>query len=185
MDDRIEQFWEAAQAIVAPGGNKNKWKQEVSKLRRVLFRNQSLRLTELPQQRLVDTIRIYVTHFGDDEATLLLVKDALAMPFTVFGTKHKKRLLKMHEQLLGQAAPEDNDEDGEPVEAVWYSCVGMDADGYLSLLHEETGEMLETIQVARKTPEWKTIKKFVDDGGVRVGVLDDRVDQVEVEKECC
>ncbi|KAG9406478.1 hypothetical protein AC1031_002797 [Aphanomyces cochlioides] len=181
MDERIDQFWEAAQAIVAPGGTKNKWKQEVSKLRRVLFRNQNLRLTELPQQRLVDTIRLYVTNFGDEEETLLLVKDALAMPFTVFGTKHKKKLLKMHEQLLGQNAGAD-DEKTEEVESVWYSCVGMDPDGYLSLLHDETGEMLETVQVEKKTIEWKTIKKHVDDGNVRVRVTNGSVDEVVVDE---
>ncbi|RHY20776.1 hypothetical protein DYB32_010050 [Aphanomyces invadans] len=179
MDDRIDQFWEAAKAIALPAGPKNKWKQEVSKLRRVLHRNQNLRLSELPQQRLVDTIRIYTSHFAAEDETLLLVKDALAMPFGVFGTKHKKTLLKMHEQLLGLS--EHQADDGPVPVAIWYSCVSMDGDGYLSLLNDETGDMLETIQVVKKTPEWRTIKKHVDEGMIRVKVVEGNVVDVEVD----
>ncbi|RHY09043.1 hypothetical protein DYB37_009087 [Aphanomyces astaci] len=179
MEERIDQFWEAAKAIATAEGPKTKWKQEVSKLRRVLHRNQNLRLAELPQQRLVDTIRLYATHFAAEDDTLLLVKDALAMPFGVLGTKQKKTLLKMHEQLLGNA--DRNDDDAAPTpQAVWYTCVSMDGDGYLSLLHDDTGEMLESVQVAKKSSEWKTIKKHIDGGNVRVSVLADAVDQVLV-----
>ncbi|EQC40080.1 hypothetical protein SDRG_02735 [Saprolegnia diclina VS20] len=182
MDERIDLFWTTAQGFVDPNGKRSKWKSEVAKLRKFFFRNQSARLAELPQQRLLDTVRLYVQLFPAEEDVLLLVKDALAMPFGVVGTKHKKRLLKLHEQLLGSSGENGGEPTPAPVERT-YSCVGMDADGYLSLLDDESGDMIESLQVQKKTPEWRTIKKHVDDGNVRVRVLDDEIVAVEIEDD--
>ncbi|OQR89700.1 hypothetical protein ACHHYP_06111 [Achlya hypogyna] len=181
MEERIDQYWAVAQSFAEPSAKRSKWKSEVAKLRKFFFRNQSARLAELPQQRLLDTVRLYVQLFPEEEDVLLLVKDALAMPFGVVGTKHKKRLLKLHEQLLGNTGSVDMD--APPPTERTYSCVGMDADGYLSLLDDNTGEMLESLQVQKKTPEWRTIKKHVDDGAVRVRVLNDTIVGVEVDEE--
>ncbi|OQS07360.1 hypothetical protein THRCLA_20169 [Thraustotheca clavata] len=180
MEARIDMFWEASNAFTDPSNKRTKWKNEVSKLRKFLFRNQSARLADLPQQRLLDTIRLYTQLFPEEEDVLLLVKDALAMPFGVVGTKNKKKLLKLHEQLLGQ---EEMDENAPPPLERWFSCVGMDVDGYLSLLDDESGEMIESIQVQKKCEHWKLIKKHVNDGSVRVKVIEDAIVQVEIDQE--
>jgi len=184
MDDRIEQFLTAAQSL--QDGNSlefnAKWKKEISTLRRFLHRNQNARLVEISQQRLVDAIRIHVGCQAKEEECLLLVKDALAMPFGVFGTKHKKKLLKMHEQVLGQHQVVDSDgiEHVAEKSEVWWSCVGMDGDGYLSLLNEETGEMCETIRVKKKVPLWKQIKAHIDQDEIRVNVSDGEVIDIQI-----
>jgi hypothetical protein len=182
MEERIDQFWEAAQAFIPISSHRTKWRSEVSKLRKFLHRNQSVRLPELPQQRLLDTVRLYTTLFPTEDDVLLLVKDALSMPFGVFGTKHKKRLLKIHEQLVGKSEGGNSDHETEPLKETWYCCLGIDADGYLSLLDECSGDICESIKLDKKTPEWRKIKQHVDEGTVRVKVTDEKIVDVKVEE---
>eukprot|EP00195_Chlamydomonas_chlamydogama_P003750 CAMPEP_0202919280 /NCGR_PEP_ID=MMETSP1392-20130828/75455_1 /ASSEMBLY_ACC=CAM_ASM_000868 /TAXON_ID=225041 /ORGANISM="Chlamydomonas chlamydogama, Strain SAG 11-48b" /LENGTH=134 /DNA_ID=CAMNT_0049612591 /DNA_START=20 /DNA_END=422 /DNA_ORIENTATION=+ len=80
--------------------------REIERLRKFLFKNQEYRFTDREQSHLFNAIQLHVTHYssgteGDDNPALGLLEDALKMPFTVFGTSHKKSFLKWHAKLTG------------------------------------------------------------------------------------
>ena len=97
LEDRCVSFHDAA---LGTGKSKGAAK-EIATLRRFLHKNQNQRFTDKATARLFDTIQIYVSKTDsisrDDKEGLL--EDALKMPFTVFGTKQKKVMLKWIEDL--------------------------------------------------------------------------------------
>lgn len=107
MEDRVAQFH-----IDAQQPRSAKTAKEIEKLRKFLFKNQEYRFTEREQSHLFSAVQ---SHFAahqdlppdqaDNNPALLLLDDALKMPFTVFTTSHKKTFLKWHAKLTGGVAP--------------------------------------------------------------------------------
>ncbi|KAG2485104.1 hypothetical protein HYH03_016095 [Edaphochlamys debaryana] len=106
MDERCAQF----QADAARPRDARTAK-EVEKLRKFLFKNQEYRFTERAQTHLFGAVQAHISSHAslseeEREPALLLVEDALKMPFTVFTTSHKKTFLKHLERLKpGGAGP--------------------------------------------------------------------------------
>ncbi|KAG5184540.1 hypothetical protein JKP88DRAFT_194926 [Tribonema minus] len=181
MDDRCSKFCEDASATRAPG-------KEIGTLRNFLQRNQEQRLTDKAQNHLLEAVRVHVTRAKQDgsEAALSaafdLVKDALTMPFNIFGSKHKKSLLKWHEDLAGLSAAESDPEAPRPAVKT-LQVVDVDADGYLTLMCLETGNTSNSVQVAKKSEQYRTIRKALNEHEVHVDVVEDQVLDVRIQ-EC-
>ncbi|GIL63209.1 hypothetical protein Vafri_17338 [Volvox africanus] len=110
MEDRVQQFHVDAQRP-----RDTKTPKEIERLRKFLFKNQEYRFTEREQSHLFSAVQAHYAAHADlpdesaREPALMLIDDALKMPFTVFTTSHKKTFLKWHaklscEQGLGKAA---------------------------------------------------------------------------------
>ncbi|KAJ0407471.1 hypothetical protein P43SY_005012 [Pythium insidiosum] len=212
MDSRCIKFWEDGQALVKSVGSSDasrvpqlmgKMVKELRTISRFLQKNQSQRFSDNAQQKVVDAIAAYVTFTKQHvpmatpdekqlaEATFQAVKDGLAMPFSVFGSKQKKRLFKWYNELIGvvggdaddallQMAGMDGSADAAAAEKIEWSVLGIDEDGYLSLLNEETGETCETFQVKKKSAEFKRIQKALEDSDVTVATVGDTVVDIRV-----
>lgn len=97
MDERCSKF--AADAAQRPTDAKL-----IATLRKFLFRNQEQRLSAASQQALCDACVKHAAAVGanmDVAQSVGLIEDALAMPFNIFTTAHKKQLLKHLDRLRG------------------------------------------------------------------------------------
>lgn len=102
MDERCQRF--ATDAAAKPEDPKT-----IATLRKFLFRNQATRLSAAAQQYLCDAIVRHAAAAQEQgsgkessaEAATALVEDALAMPFNILTTSHKKQLLKHLDRLRG------------------------------------------------------------------------------------
>jgi hypothetical protein len=95
MDERCSKF--AADAAQRPTDAKL-----IATLRKFLFRNQEQRLSAASQQALCDACVRHAAAAGADATSSTgLLEDALAMPFNIFTTGHKKQLLKHLDRLRG------------------------------------------------------------------------------------
>ncbi|GMF27672.1 unnamed protein product [Phytophthora lilii] len=160
---------------------------------RFLQRNQSQRFSDAAQQKLVDCVGHYVglgkqggTMLPVAEATFQTVKDGLAMPFNVVGTKQKKRLLKWYNELIAIVGGDpDAATAGEVavVPSIEWSVMDIDEDGFLSLMQVETGETNESFQVKKKSAEFKRIKKALENHEVIVVTSGDDIEKIRVEDE--
>ncbi|POM74684.1 Hypothetical protein PHPALM_8321 [Phytophthora palmivora] len=160
MDTRCIKFWEDGQALVAtvsgPDGaakmntTQGKIFKELRTMSRFLQRNQGQRFSDAAQQKLVDCVGHYVGLSKQGgalrpiaEATFQTVKDGLAMPFNVVGTKQKKRLLKWYNELIAIVGGDpDAAIAGEVVAepSIEWSVMDIDEDGFLSLMQVDTAE---------------------------------------------
>ncbi|GLD94375.1 hypothetical protein PINS_up002986 [Pythium insidiosum] len=222
MDARCIKFWDDGQELLkSVNGNGSgdasraigKMVKELRTISRFLQKNQSQRFSDAAQQKLVDAVASYVTLTKQQQqqatttvsaeqraqladATFQAVKDGLAMPFSVFGSKQKKRLFKWYNELIGivgadaddallQMAGVEDDGSGaaESAEKAQWSVLGIDDDGYLSLLNEETGETCETVQVKKKSAEFKRIQKALEDREVLVTTVGDAVVDIHVQED--
>ncbi|RLN88555.1 hypothetical protein BBJ28_00001197 [Nothophytophthora sp. Chile5] len=201
MDSRCVKFWDDGQALVAAATategsarlaqTQGKILKELRTMSRFLQRNQSTRFSDTAQQKFVDCVGHYVALSKQAEgrpvaeATFQVVKDGLAMPFTVVGTKQKKLLLKWYNELIGIVGgdPDEQETGGEAaaLPSIEWSVVGIDEDGYLSLMQPETGEASEGFQVERK--EFKRIQKALEDHEVTVVTSGDDVVDIRVEAD--
>ncbi|GAX73680.1 hypothetical protein CEUSTIGMA_g1131.t1 [Chlamydomonas eustigma] len=129
MDPRVEKFFQDAQQWKCA----EKAEKEASRLRKYLFKNQERRFTDREQSYLFQAVQMYVTlcigaaeqsstptvassnvSSGDgskgisQDSAVGLLEDALKMPFTVFGTSHKKVFLRWYDKLSGILPREAN-----------------------------------------------------------------------------
>lgn len=195
MDSRCGKFWDDGQELLRQAGSNaeralGKMLKECRTMSRFLQKNQSSRFSDPAQQKLVDAMGCYVTFAkaqGDAQlldAIFQVVKDALAMPFNVMGSKQKKRAFKWYNELIGLVGgdPDAALLNGEtaPAPRIEWSVLGIDDDGYLSLLSEESGETCETVQVPKKSKEFKDIRKALDSAEVTVVTVDQEIVEVRI-----
>ncbi|KAE8893760.1 hypothetical protein PF005_g7614 [Phytophthora fragariae] len=203
MDSRCTKFWEDGQALVAaisgPDGaakmntTQGKIFKELRTMSRFLQRNQSQRFSDAAQQKLVDCVGHYVglgkqggAMLPVAETTFQTVKDGLAMPFNVVGTKQKKRLLKWYNELIAIVGGDPDAAiagEVEVVPSIEWSVMDIDEDGFLSLMQVETGETSESFQVKKKSAEYKRIKKALEDREVIVVTSGDDIEEIRVQDE--
>lgn len=203
MDSRCNKFWEDGQALVAAvsgpdsaarmEATQGKIFKELRTMSRFLQRNQSQRFSDAAQQKLVDCVGHYVglgkqggTMLPIAEATFQTVKDGLAMPFNVVGTKQKKRLLKWYNELIAIVGGDPDasiagDVVAEP--SIEWSVMDIDQDGFLSLMQVETGETNESFQVKKKSAAYKRIKNALEDSEVTVVTSGDDIQEIRVDNE--
>lgn len=192
MDSRCIKFWDDAYKLITDANTVvNSETQfltpivlkELRTMSRFLQKNQSQRFSEAAQQKLIDAIGLYHTLSKQPlwlqiigEATFQVIKDGLAMPFNVIGTKQKKRLMKWYNECSGKEMTEGmEDESGIPSDAITWTVLGIDEEGYLSLLNEETGSVSETFCVPKKSNEYKRIQLCINTNDVQVVTVGDRV----------
>jgi hypothetical protein len=88
-----------------------------------LFNNQVNRFTDAEQQRLFSAVQAHVAAYSSqhepDYPALGLVQDALAMPFTVFTTAQKQKMLKWLDKLNGLEAGTPRAAAGDPGAVRW------------------------------------------------------------------
>ncbi|TMW68278.1 hypothetical protein Poli38472_005746 [Pythium oligandrum] len=209
MDARCIKYWEDGQVLLnAATSNAQRLPQTMGKMckelrtmSRFLQKNQPQRFSDNAQQKIVDAVAAYVTFSKQHipmktpeeqqlvEATFQVIKDGLAMPFNVFGTKQKKRLMKWYNELIGVVGDPDAAlqieglEDVAETQRVEWSVLGLDEEGYLSLLNEETGDTCETFQVKKKSADYKKIQKGLEQTEVVVVTLGDDVVEIRVVEE--
>ncbi|KAG3107331.1 hypothetical protein PI125_g12849 [Phytophthora idaei] len=153
MDSRCTKFWEDGQTLVAAISGPTKIETTQGKI----------------IKKLVDCVGHYVG-LGKEggamlpvaEATFQTVRDGLAMPFNVVGTKQKKRLLKWYNELI--------------------AIVGGDPDAAITG-EVETGETSESFGVKKKSAELKRIKKALENSEVTVVTSGDDIEEIRVENE--
>jgi len=133
LEDRCSQFHEAA---LGTGKSKGAAK-EIATLRKFLHKNQNQRFTEKAAARLFDTIAIYASH--DDAVELL--EDALKMPFTVFSTKHKTKMLKWVEERRGTSQPRKQT---SSTGVLTFTIIDLDGQ-FMSLMEQTSGETYERV----------------------------------------
>ncbi|KAL4151498.1 hypothetical protein PRNP1_008442 [Phytophthora ramorum] len=197
MDSRCIKFWEDGQVLVAAisgaarvDQTQGKIFKELRTMSRFVQRNQSQRFSDAAQQKLVDCVGHYVglgkqggAMLPVAEATFQTVKDGLAMPFNVFGTKHKKRLLKWYNELItivgGDADAAIAGEAAKP--NIEWGVMDIDEDGFLSLMQVESGDTNESFQVQKKSVEYKQIKKALENNEVTVVTNGDDIVDIRVE----
>lgn len=199
MDARCLKFWEDGQELLARGGSGSvqpKMLKELRVMSRFLQKNQAMRFSDNAQQKLADCVAAYVAlakqrvpvQSGSDdqqlvEAVFSVVKDALAMPFNVMGTKQKKRLMKWYNELIGavpDALAAGDLGDAPPLAPVQWSVLGIDDDGYLSLMDDASGETSESFQVKKKSKEFKQIQRGLESTEVVVVTLGDEIVEIRV-----
>ncbi|TYZ65024.1 hypothetical protein PybrP1_002340 [[Pythium] brassicae (nom. inval.)] len=205
MDTRCLKFWEDGQELVRDGARPAlpKVLKELRTMSRFLQKNQATRFSDGAQQKLVDCAASYVAlakqrvpvRTDDDqqlvEAVFTVVKDALAMPFNVMGTKQKKRLMKWYNELIGAvpdaladaAADGATDAAAQALTPVQWNVLGVDDDGYLSLLDDASGETSEMFQVKKKSKDFKLIQKALESAEVVVVTLGDKIIEIRVVDE--
>lgn len=195
MDTRCLKFWEDGQELVRDSARvaMPKVLKELRTMSRFLQKNQAARFSDGAQQKLVDSIAAYVAlakqrvpvRAGDDqqlvEAVFSTVKDALAMPFNVMGSKQKKRLMKWYSELIG-AVPDAlaTDAAAHAPTPVQWSVLGIDDDGYLSLLDDANGETCETFHVKQKSQDFKQIQTALETADVVIVTLGDEIVEIRV-----
>mmetsp|Transcript_12043 Transcript_12043/g.15703 ORF Transcript_12043/g.15703 Transcript_12043/m.15703 type:complete len:184 (-) Transcript_12043:33-584(-) len=131
LDQRCQQFHEACLGV---GKSKGPTK-EIATLRKFLHKNQDQRFTDKAVSRVFDTVQIYVCN-ADISIELKegLLEDCLKMPFTVFSTKQKQKMIKMLQGLRNDQQEELKDDDV----ICLLSVLDLDGDD-LSLLDEISG----------------------------------------------
>ena len=149
LDQRCTQFYEAATGISKSKGIL----KEISTLRKFLFKNQEQRFTDKAACRLFDTIQVYCakenTEIDSDEnreklrkSQEDLLEDALKMPFTVFSTKQKQKMMKRLEEMR---KPKDEYGLKDPVEQnITFSVIEIEND-LMTLMEINTGDTIENI----------------------------------------
>jgi hypothetical protein len=135
LDDRCAQFHEAA---IGSGKSKGAAK-EIATLRKFLYRNQTQRFSDKASARLLDAIAIFAQH-EDGEG---LLDDALKMPFTVFSTKQKSKMLKWMEERKRHNNGGDKST-AVPTKLILFSVIDVQGNK-ASLMNEETGESYEDV----------------------------------------
>ncbi|KAF1792193.1 hypothetical protein JG687_00006582 [Phytophthora cactorum] len=200
MDSRCTKFWEDGQTLVAAISGPTKIEttlgkifKELRTMSRFWQRNQSQRFSDAAQHKLVDCVGHYVglgkqggAMLPVAEATFQTVKDGLAMPFNVVGTKQKKRLLKWYNELIAIVGGDpDAAITGEVVAepSIEWSVMDIDEDGFLSLMQVETGETSESFRVKKKSAELKRIKKALENSEVTAVTSGDDIEEIRVENE--
>jgi hypothetical protein len=97
-----------------------------------------------------------------------LIEDALKMPFTVFTTAQKERLLKWHHSLAGEGADGggggDDDSQSESASNAPrpYTCLDITTEGYMSLLDDSNGAVREDVKADVRTA--RSIRQSLADG---------------------
>uniref|UniRef100_A0A0G4HDQ5 Translation elongation factor IF5A C-terminal domain-containing protein n=1 Tax=Chromera velia CCMP2878 TaxID=1169474 RepID=A0A0G4HDQ5_9ALVE len=100
MEARVSQFLSDSQKPLDA-----KTLKEIDKLRKFLFKNQGYRFGDKEQGQLFEAVQTHASRLAASpeeaqrNAALQLVDDALKMPFNVFGTAHKKKLLNWYHKL--------------------------------------------------------------------------------------
>ncbi|CAH0473928.1 unnamed protein product [Peronospora belbahrii] len=204
MDMRCTKFWEDGQTLVAvavsgPEATSRMKKtqdmicKELRTVSRFIQRNQSQRFSDAAQNKLVDCIGHYVG-LGKQgsmimpvaEALFQTVKDGLAMPCNVVGTKQKKRLLKWYNELIAIVGGDPDATIGGEIDVkpcIEWTVMDIDEDGYLSLLQVETGESNGNFQVKTESTEYRRIKKALHNNEVTVITWGDEIEEVRIEDE--
>lgn len=157
QDDRARQFKEAADSKLKG----DPLAKEITALRRFLFRNQDYRFTKSAQTNLYAAVRSHHTNAAAFEASggeapiLKLLDDALKMPFTVFTSAQKDRLLQLYWALLGTTGEAEALQAGRggtaaPAQARtrWLMLMDVAGDGTLSLAHYNGSEYPGRVAVA-------------------------------------
>ncbi len=129
------QFHEAALGL----GKSKGAAKEIATLRKFLYRNQTQRFSDKASARLIDAIVIYA-HHEDGEG---LLDDALKMPFTVFSTKQKSKMLKWMEERKKQDSNGD-DTTASKSKLISFSVINVQ-DNKASLMNGETCESYEDV----------------------------------------
>ena len=202
MYSRCTKFWEDGQVLVAAiSGQKTspvrmeqiqgKIFKELRTISRFLQRNQSQRFDDAAQNKLVDCMGHYVklskqggTIMPIGEATLQTLKDGLAMPFNVVGTKQKKRLLKWYNELMVIVGGKpDATSAGEVATepSIKWIVTDIDEDGYLSLMQVDTGESNESFQITKKSTEYKRIQLALENNEVTVLTKASEIEEIRIE----
>ena len=192
LEDRCAQFHEAA---TGTGKSKGAAK-EMATLRRFLYKNQSQRFSDKAAARLFDTISIYANDKKEEGAEELL-EDALKMPFTVFSTRQKSKMMKWMEALRGEtAASLTGTEDAPPI--VLTVTDVMD-DKTVSLMNTETGDSWENIAVEnsavftaiqsafQSTDDAVDIKAEIHNGSISkiLGIAKEEEDDADAKSSTC
>ncbi|KAI9906331.1 hypothetical protein PsorP6_003422 [Peronosclerospora sorghi] len=156
-------------------------------------RNQSQRFSDAAQQKLVDSVGHYIrlakqggSMLPITESTFQMLKDGLAMPFNVFGTKQKKRLLKWYNELIAIIGedPEkaiSSDVTSEP--SITWNVMDINEDGYLSLVQVDSGETNDSFQVKKYSAEFNRIKKALENNEVIVATSGDEIKEIMIDNE--
>lgn len=158
MDERAKQFKEAAETKLTGGA----LVKEIASLRRFLFRNQEHRFAKSAQNSLYMAILAHHANSGalvpassGEPPVLQLLDDALKMPFTVFTSSQKDKLLQLYWSVLGEVGGEGRDTTAAAASAKRYRDLtlldivdeGTDC-SVLSLIHdngtEYTGRVVVT-----------------------------------------
>lgn len=95
MEERVKQFYTEASV-----GLSKKTPKEITTLRKFMFKNQEHRFTDSQKGKLYDSILIYSKMYNptaSESPIHDLLADALKMPFTVFSTSQKKKLMKLYQ----------------------------------------------------------------------------------------
>ena len=153
IDQRCIQFYEGAVGISKSKGIL----KEISTLRKFLFKNQEQRFTDKAVSRLFDTIQVYCakenteidTHENREKlrkAQEDLLEDALKMPFNVFSTKYKQKMMKRLEEMR---RPKDENGFKDPEEQkLTFSVIEIDND-IMTLMEINTGDTIENVPLSR------------------------------------
>lgn len=167
MDERTRQFKEAAEDATLSSSALTK---ELNTLRKFLYRNQEYRFTKSEQQYIFLAVSTHCKNFlksrpqEHENNYIGLVDDALKMPFTVFSSAQKDKLLQLYYTMLG----EGHSQESAPVPLAVPSektleLLDMDQkDLQLQLLTEGGEEYPRGVSVSKAT--FKEIKKLFDAG---------------------
>ena len=172
LDDRCQQFHEAALGT----GKSKAPAREIATLRKFLHKNQDQRFSDKATARLFDTIQVYVIQkpSGEDISVDLkegLLEDSLKMPFTVFSTKQKQKMIKWLEDLRGGGGSSSGGNGGQSTAKNLCVLSVIDLDGTtMTLMSDETGDTYENIELDEDTATATAIRKAFEstDGVVSV-----------------
>mmetsp|Transcript_18143 Transcript_18143/g.43877 ORF Transcript_18143/g.43877 Transcript_18143/m.43877 type:complete len:197 (-) Transcript_18143:37-627(-) len=150
LDDRCQQFHEAALGT----GKSKAPPKEIATLRKFLHKNQDQRFSDKATARLFDTIQVYVIQKTSEEVSIDLkeglLEDSLKMPFTVFSTKQKQKMIKWLEDLRGggdgSSGSGGNGRHNTANRSFILSVI--DLEGMtMTLMSDETGDTYENIEL--------------------------------------
>jgi hypothetical protein len=120
VEERCQQFLQQARIMQTLNP------KEISTLRRFLVRNQHQRLGSGAQQAICDTIVLYAcAKHSDPELVIPLLEDALAMPFSILGTSHKKALLRHLDRIRGEVDSKQQSNNSEKIETEELEAIGV------------------------------------------------------------
>jgi hypothetical protein len=158
IDERCSKF--ASDAAFKPLDAKG-----IATLRKFLYRNQETRLTAAGQQTLCDAVVRYAGAGNEDAVPLL--EDALAMPFNIFTSGHKKQLLKHLDRLRGEGG-DDLKASGTNGTKARRKCLVLDVskDGVVEIMLNEDGDTVSIPggRIELEDGDVEAIKKAFDDG---------------------
>mmetsp|Transcript_18141 Transcript_18141/g.43875 ORF Transcript_18141/g.43875 Transcript_18141/m.43875 type:complete len:197 (-) Transcript_18141:37-627(-) len=150
LDDRCQQFHEAALGT----GKSKAPPKEIATLRKFLHKNQDQRFSDKATARLFDTIQVYVVQKASEEVSVDLkeglLEDSLKMPFTVFSTKQKQKMIKWLEDLRGGGGGISGSGGKGGHNTAKNLCVlsVIDLEGTtMTLMSDETGDTYENIEL--------------------------------------